>query len=73
MGSTDKHQRGDSHECPLPGTAAVWRKCGAGPPSQWDEVLKANAITISSFSYPSAIFWGENFVLLHNKAWSTLR
>ncbi len=33
-------------------------------------MLQAFAVTLSSFQYPAAIFWGHDFILLHNQAWA---
>jgi hypothetical protein len=38
----------------------------------WPEELRAYALTISSLPYPSALFWDDDFVLLHNNAWENM-
>ncbi|KAI0474893.1 two component histidine kinase 1 [Xylariaceae sp. FL0804] len=54
---------------PLPGDKALWEKSSVGPAADWPKTLQAHSVTVSSFPYPAAIFWGEELVLLHNEAW----
>lgn len=54
---------------PLPGSADDWNSCSLGPPDQWPTALQAYCVTLASFAYPAAIFWGDEFNLLHNHAW----
>ncbi|KAK5749214.1 hypothetical protein LTS12_020725 [Elasticomyces elasticus] len=54
----------------LPGGEAVWKDSVLGHPSKWSKALQSYALTLSSFAYPAAIFWGEEFILLHNEAWT---
>ncbi|WPG99811.1 Hypothetical protein R9X50_00263000 [Acrodontium crateriforme] len=54
---------------PLPGSADDWNSCSLGPADQWPTSLQAYCVTLASFVYPAAIFWGEEFILLHNNAW----
>lgn len=57
-----------SFESPLPETNST-SECELGPPSQWPRTLQALTQTIASFSYPAAIFWGQQLVLLYNELW----
>ncbi|KAK3616174.1 hypothetical protein LTR56_026122 [Elasticomyces elasticus] len=54
----------------LPGGEEVWKDSVLGHPSKWSKALQSYAMTLSSFAYPAAIFWGEEFILLHNEAWT---
>ncbi|KAK5675172.1 hypothetical protein LTS10_012246 [Elasticomyces elasticus] len=73
------HQEGDERETQeetwevsdqLPGGEAVWKNSVLGHPSKWSKALQSYALTLSSFAYPAGIFWGEEFILLHNEAWT---
>ena len=63
-----QHQESD-FASRLPGNKETWEKCDLGPSTAWPEALRAFCITISSLTYPTAIFWGETLILLHNRAW----
>lgn len=67
-GNTGWQQESDSASR-LPGDKETWERCDLGPSLEWPEALRAFSITISSLTYPTAIFWGERLVLLHNRAW----
>ena len=56
---------------PLPGDERVWKDCSLAPAIEWSDKLRASALTIASFAYPAAVFWGEELLLLHNEAWAT--
>nr|POE49313.1 sensor histidine kinase rcsc [Quercus suber] len=47
---------------PLPGDCQ-WRT------EEWPTDLHAHVLTIASFKYPAAIFWGSDLTLLYNDAW----
>lgn len=55
---------------PLPADDdSVWKDCSLGPSEKWPQQLQALTLSIASFEYPSALFWGEELLLLHNEAW----
>ncbi|EME47082.1 hypothetical protein DOTSEDRAFT_69150 [Dothistroma septosporum NZE10] len=59
-----------SPEHPISGVdGEVWDSSTLGSVQKWPSTLKAFAQTISAISYPSALLWGHDLVLLHNKAW----
>jgi signal transduction histidine kinase/CheY-like chemotaxis protein len=68
-GDSDNHDI-SRFDNPLPGDATVWEKCALGKPETWPEALKAFAVTVSSFPYPTCVFWAEEFILLHNDEWT---
>ncbi|GAB7365779.1 hypothetical protein MBLNU230_g7114t1 [Neophaeotheca triangularis] len=55
---------------PLPGDEETWTNTILGHPSEWPTLLHSIVVTLSSFDYPSAIFWGQELVLLYNDAWA---
>ncbi len=63
--------KGRDYDCPLPigGQDDAWKNSTIGIPSGWQTCLQAHVQTAASFSYPTAIFWGEQQVLLCNSAW----
>ncbi|KAK4900436.1 hypothetical protein LTR49_027473, partial [Elasticomyces elasticus] len=54
----------------LPGGEAVWKDSKPGHPQKWSNELQSYALTLSSFPYPAAVYWGEELILLHNEAWT---
>lgn len=48
---------------------AIWENSPIGSLTRWPESLRAYFLTISSLPHPSSIFWGEEQLLLQNKAW----
>ena len=50
-------------------TPKFWQESAIGVPREWPPILQAYALTAASFSYPAAIFWGEQLILLQNQAW----
>jgi len=51
---------------------AAWEKTSLGSIDNWPESLKsAVAISINS-GFPIAIYWGSDFTLLYNDAWSSI-
>ena len=49
-----------------------WASHPLGPPSQWPEALgMAMALCLHS-SFPTAIYWGPEFYVLYNDAWSEI-
>ncbi|KAI0017511.1 two component histidine kinase 1 [Xylariomycetidae sp. FL0641] len=55
---------------PLPGGENAWSRGTLGAAHRWGPALRAYTKTLASFSYPAALFWGEDLVLLHNNAWA---
>ena len=47
---------------PLPGDETIWQKSKLGSASEWPSTLQAYSLTIASFAYPAAIYWGEELV-----------
>ncbi|KAK4540592.1 hypothetical protein LTR36_009122 [Oleoguttula mirabilis] len=54
----------------LPGSDDIWERSSLGSPDKWPDAVQALSLTLASFSYPAALFWGEEFVLLHNEEWT---
>ncbi|KIW04008.1 uncharacterized protein PV09_04834 [Verruconis gallopava] len=48
----------------------TWEKSSIGPPKTWSDTLRSFAAFITTLPHPSAIFWGDELVLLYNEAWS---
>jgi PAS domain S-box-containing protein len=49
-----------------------WENHPLGPPAQWPEALgMAMALCLNS-SFPTAIYWGPEFYVLYNDAWSEI-
>ena len=59
-----------SFDNPLPGDDDVWRDSAIGPASEWPDAVQVFSQTIASLAYPSALFWGEDLVLLYNEEWT---
>lgn len=70
-GSSEAHSHSSfpGFDCPIPGDDDIWRESPVGVPSEWPCSLQAFTLTLASFVYPAAVFWGEEFVLLHNQQW----
>ena len=72
-GGAAKHGDGDgdmaSFRDPLP---AGTEQSYLGQAADWPETLRAYSVTIASFAYPAAIFYGDEFAILHNQAWADL-
>ncbi|KAK4631319.1 Histidine protein kinase NIK1 [Fulvia fulva] len=47
----------------------AWDSSKLGPVDKWPTTLKAFAQTILAISYPAALLWSKDHVLLHNEAW----
>ena len=45
-------------------------KTTLGPIHTWPSSLQSYTKTLASFPYPAAIFWGDELLLLHNRAWA---
>lgn len=58
-----------SYQNPLPGDDDTWKQCRLGIFSDWPKDLQGYAITTAALVYAAAIFWNDDLVLLHNKAW----
>ena len=71
-GSPTQQKQRPTFENPLPGGEEIWKDSPLDYPDRWSDALQAYSLTLSSFAYPAAIFWGEEFVLLHNEQWSTV-
>lgn len=69
-GTNDEAQK-SAFSNPLPKGDGVWEHTPLGSPSTWSDAVQAFSLTIASFAYPAAIFWGDSFVLLHNEKWTT--
>lgn len=54
----------------LPGDEDTWQGSILGHPDKWSNSLKSFSHTVASLVHPAAIFWGEDFALLHNQAWA---
>ncbi|KAK4888991.1 hypothetical protein LTR27_012167 [Elasticomyces elasticus] len=67
---TDDHAEKLAFDHPLPASEDTWEDSPLGPPNRWPDAVQAFSLMISSFVYPAAIFWGEEFVLLHNEQWT---
>lgn len=57
---------------PLPGDESVWSRSDLGSAAKWPRALQALSLTISTFAYPAALFWGEELVLCHNELWASV-
>lgn len=57
---------------PLPGDHDTWNRSALGSAANWPKALRALSLTISAFAYPAAIFYGEEFILLHNELWASV-
>ncbi|KAK5123204.1 hypothetical protein LTR85_003403 [Meristemomyces frigidus] len=55
---------------PLPNADSAWQDSPLGPPNDWPDAVQAFSLTVASFPYPAAVFWGEEFILLHNEEWT---
>ncbi|KAI6980615.1 hypothetical protein KC318_g11756 [Hortaea werneckii] len=58
----------DQFDVTLPGNAESWEQS----PLDFHSCpfLQSLTLSIFKFDYPTAIFWGSEFVLLHNQAWA---
>ncbi|KAK4506200.1 hypothetical protein PRZ48_004165 [Zasmidium cellare] len=65
--SVEQGARDSLHQ--LPGDDKVWDNCTLGPFEKWPAPLKAHVLTVSNLPYPAAIFWGDEYIVLHNQAW----
>lgn len=50
---------------PVGSRDSVWGAVG-----DWPETLQAFSLTIASFAYPAAVFFGQELALFHNRAWA---
>ncbi|KAK1039748.1 hypothetical protein LTR74_018732, partial [Friedmanniomyces endolithicus] len=66
----DDHAEKSAFDNPLPGSENTWEDSPLGPPNRWPDAVQAFGLTLSSFAYPAAAFWGEEFILLHNERWT---
>lgn len=49
-----------------------WKAHPFGPPEHWPSVLKLSVSHCLHSSFPTAIYWGWDFRLLYNDAWTAL-
>lgn len=49
-----------------------WRSHPLGPPESWPPALRMAISLCLNSSFPTAIYWGEEFHILYNDAWSEI-
>jgi hypothetical protein len=49
-----------------------WSPTSLGPLEQWPQSLKAALGICLNSAFPTAIYWGEELVLLYNDQWSSI-
>ena len=49
-----------------------WSATSLGRPDQWPESLRSAVAIALSSGFPIAIYWGKDFTLLYNDAWSSI-
>jgi PAS domain S-box-containing protein len=49
-----------------------WSTTSLGPPQTWSATLKGAVSTMLGSHMPTAVFWGENGVIIYNDAYATL-
>ena len=49
-----------------------WRGHPLGPPETWPQALRFSLNLALASSFPMAIYWGPDFHLLYNDAWSAI-
>ncbi|RTL61996.1 MAG: hypothetical protein EKK41_26100 [Hyphomicrobiales bacterium] len=49
-----------------------WSDTPLGPPSTWPQSLRSAISICLNSSFPTAIYWGSDFRLLYNDAWSVI-
>ncbi|RYB03694.1 response regulator [Lichenibacterium ramalinae] len=49
-----------------------WAASPLGPPDGWPEVLRSALRICLSSAFPTAIYWGEELVLLYNDSWAPI-
>ena len=49
-----------------------WSDSPLGPPSQWPQSLRSALSICLNSSFPTAIYWGPDLLLLYNDAWSPI-
>lgn len=49
-----------------------WSKTSFGDPSGWPDSLTSAVSIVLSSGFPIAIYWGEDFSLIYNEAWSAI-
>jgi hypothetical protein len=50
-----------------------WDSHPLGPPDGWPAALRMAVSLCLSSSFPTAIYWGPEFHVLYNDAWSVIR
>lgn len=49
-----------------------WTATPLGPPASWPMALRVSLGLCLQSSFPTAIYWGEDLILLYNDAWSSI-
>ncbi|WP_263259684.1 ATP-binding protein [Pseudomonas oryzihabitans] len=49
-----------------------WSDSPLGPPSQWPQSLRSALSICLNSSFPTAIYWGPDLLLLYNDAWAPI-
>lgn len=49
-----------------------WSETSFGPPETWPESLQSAVSIALNSGFPIAVYWGADFSLLYNDAWSTI-
>ncbi len=49
-----------------------WSESPLGPPSQWPQSLRSALSICLNSSFPTAIYWGPDLLLLYNDAWAPI-
>ena len=49
-----------------------WSESPLGPPSQWPQSLRSALSICLNSSFPTAIYWGPELLLLYNDAWAPI-
>nr|WP_314564746.1 ATP-binding protein [uncultured Pseudomonas sp.] len=49
-----------------------WSDSPLGPPSQWPQSLRSALSICLNSSFPTAIYWGSDLLLLYNDAWAPI-
>ena len=49
-----------------------WDRHPLGPPAQWPSALRMALSLCLNSSFPTAIYWGPEMVVLYNDAWSVI-
>lgn len=68
-GHAQEHTETDVFRNPLPVGS---QESILGAVESWPETLKVFSLTVASFPYPAAVFYGEALAIFHNQAWADL-